>query len=172
MIFFRKEPKTIQNSKGLLVLLPLVVLLGMMGCTQAKNENSPNENSANVVLRVAILGDAEPKPKPEFPGLSSAVDRINALAAHAPIHFTIGVGDIAHKATDIQYENATPHLQRLTMPFYPIMGNEEHHGSVQKFLKYANLWGNGKTSFDSPRYVLETPQVGFVFASPDFGRDF
>lgn len=125
-----------------------------------------------VLLHVAFVGDAEPKPEPLFPNLGAAVDHINKLASRKPVDFTVGVGDIAHKATEIQYHNATPHLQRLSMPFYPIMGNEEHNGTVELFLKFANQWGNGKTRFDSPRYVVETPKMGFVFASPDFSRDF
>jgi len=149
------------------LLTSFFLLLFVWGCAPSDKQVAPS-----VLLRVAILGDAEPKPEPLFPNLSAAVDQINQLAIEKPIHFAIGVGDIAHKATEIQYENATPHLQRLTMPFYPIMGNEEHHGTVELFLKYANLWGNGKTSFDSPRYVVETPKVGFVFASPDYSREF
>lgn len=55
--------------------------------------------TAEPVLRFAVLGDAEPKPLAEFPGLARAVDHVNALAAAQPMNFVVGVGDIAHKGT-------------------------------------------------------------------------
>lgn len=71
------------------------------------------------MLRFAVLGDAEPKPKAEFPGVSAAVDDVNRLAQDGTMDFVVGVGDIAHKGTVLQYENVTPVLQRLTLPLYP-----------------------------------------------------
>ncbi|PKM04856.1 MAG: serine/threonine protein phosphatase [Gammaproteobacteria bacterium HGW-Gammaproteobacteria-6] len=124
------------------------------------------------VLRFAVLGDAEPKPLAEFPGLASAVDHVNSLAAEQPMDFVIGVGDIAHKGTLIQYDNASLELERLSLPFYPIMGNEEHGASVARFLHYANRWNAGRTHIENDRYVLEREQVALIFASPDHGRDF
>jgi len=72
----------------------------------------------------------------------------------------------------VQYDNATPVLQQLTLPFYPIMGNEEHGSTVERFMQYANSWNAGKITLDSPSYVLEFDTVALVFASPDHGRDF
>ncbi|WP_022962557.1 metallophosphoesterase family protein [Halopseudomonas pelagia] len=132
---------------------------------------SPIEGS-QPVLRFAVLGDAEPKPLAEFPGLASAVDHVNTLAAEQSMDFVIGVGDIAHKGTLIQYDNASLELERLSLPFYPIMGNEEHHASVARFLQYANRWNADKTHIGNARYVVEREQVALVFASPDHGRDF
>lgn len=129
-------------------------------------------SAAEPVLRFAILGDAEPKPKAEFPGLAAAVGHVNHLHDSLNLDFVIGVGDIAHKGTKIQYEAVTPVLQRLTLPFYPIMGNEEHGSSVKRFMKYAQLWNQGKAEIPGPRYVLEFDQVALVMASPDKGRDF
>ena len=126
----------------------------------------------DVTLRFAVLGDAEPKPEPQFPHLAAAVADINALAQRETIHFVAGIGDIAHKGTLVQYENATPVLQQLSLPFYPIMGNEEHGSSVERFMQFANKWNEGKISLSSPSYVLEFDQVALVFASPDHGRDF
>lgn len=128
--------------------------------------------TSEVVLRFAILGDAEPKPLAEFPGLASAVDHVNTLATEQPMDFAIGVGDIAHKGTLIQYDNASLVLERLSLPFYPIMGNEEHHASVARFLHYANRWNADKAHIGNARYVVEHDQVALVFASPDHGRDF
>lgn len=123
----------------------------------------------SIILRVAILGDAEPKPKPEFPNMEAAVDQINTLAKKHHFDFVIGIGDIAHKGTEIQYEAATKVLQKLLVPFYPIMGNEEHGSTVDRYLHYARKWNS---QIDSTKYVLEYEQIAFVLASPDSGRDF
>lgn len=127
---------------------------------------------AEPVLRFAVLGDAEPKPLAEFPHMAKAVDHVNALAAAQPMDFVVGVGDIAHKGTQVQYDNATKELERLDLPFYPIMGNEEHGASVARFLHYANRWNAGKVHIGNARYVVEQEQLALVFASPDHGRDF
>lgn len=124
------------------------------------------------VLRFAVLGDAEPKPLAEFPNMAAAVRDVNALAARDGIDFVVGVGDIAHKGTLIQYEAATPVLQELSLPFYPIMGNEEFNETEERFLQYANLWNEGKAEFSSRRYVQDHSEVVMVYASPDFSREF
>ena len=121
------------------------------------------------LLRIAILGDAEPKPLAEFPHMAAAVDHINALAEALPVDFVIGVGDIAHDGTEIQYEAATPVLQKLIAPFYPIMGNEEHTSTVERYLHYAQKWNS---KLVSPSYIINHDKLAFVFASPDHGRDF
>jgi hypothetical protein len=133
---------------------------------------SPGSSSNPVLLRFAVLGDAEPKPEPEFPGVEGAVAAINSLADRGALDFVVGVGDIAHKAKLVQYENVTPVLRELTVPFYPIMGNEEHHDSAELFLKFANRWNEDRASIESVRYVVDTEPVALVFASPDHGRDF
>jgi 3',5'-cyclic-AMP phosphodiesterase len=127
-----------------------------------------NENDS-IMLRIAILGDAEPKPLAEFPNLDAAVEQVNTIAQSLPIDFVIGVGDIAHKGTEIQYEAATEVLQKLKAPFYPIMGNEEHVSTVERYLHYAQMWNS---KIVSPSYVINHEKLAFVFASPDHGRDF
>lgn len=168
-----------------LFFLPLALILGSWTINHSVSNNSrtefsvqapsdllkmttPGENDT-ILLRVAFLGDAEPKPLAEFPGMSAAVDQINTLGQTQHIDFVIGVGDIAHKGTEIQYQAATPVLQKLAYPFYPIMGNEEHGSTVDRFLYYAKQWNK---KVDSTKYVLEFDQLAFVFASPDFSRDF
>src|SRR6056297_1133215 len=99
-----------------------------------------------VLLRFAVLGDAEPKPEPRFPGVDAAVQDVNSIAARGRIDFVVGVGDLAHKGTVVQYENVTPLLQGLSRPFYPIMGNEEHNSTVARFLDYAKRWNPEITS--------------------------
>lgn len=144
-----------------LVIISIALLLA--GC----QENPGKED--DTLLRVAVLGDAEPKPLPEFPNMAAAVEQVNALASAQQIDFVIGIGDIAHKGTEVQYEAATEVLQKLSPPFYPIMGNEEHGSTVERYLHYARQWNS---EIDSTRYVLEYDQLAFVFASPDYGRDF
>lgn len=122
-----------------------------------------------VALRFAVLGDAEPKPEPAFPGVEAAVEDVNALAEAMRIDFVAGIGDIPHKGTTVQYNNVTPILQRLTRPFHPIMGNEELNESVERYLDYAARWNPETTA---PRYVLDHGALVTVHASPDFGRDF
>ncbi len=127
------------------------------------------EAEAAPLVRFAVLGDAEPKPEPEFPGLEAAVSDVNALSARDRIDFVVGVGDIAHKGTIVQYENATRALERLRAPFYPIMGNEELNASLERYLDYAGRWND---EVDSPRYVRDLGPIVMVHASPDSGRDF
>lgn len=148
------------------------LVLGSVLMATTLSATLPAHAAAEVALRFAVLGDAEPKPEPKFPHLQQAVTQVNQLAASSKIDFVMGVGDIAHKGTEIQYQNATPVLQQLTPAFYPIMGNEEHGSTVEQFLKYANLWNQGKASFNSASYVLEYEPVVLIFASPDHGRDF
>jgi hypothetical protein len=133
---------------------------------------SANANTSALALRFAVLGDAEPKPEPRFPHLAGAVEQINRMAAQGRMDFVVGVGDIAHKGTVIQYEGATAVLQRLTRPFYPIMGNEEHGSTVERFLAYAERWNHGRIPFPKASYVLEPGPLVLLFVSPDHGRDF
>jgi len=128
--------------------------------------------SPESILSFAVLGDAEPKPEAKFPNLSDAVDDINRLADAQIVQFAIGVGDLPHKGKLEQYVALTPHLQRLKIPFYPIMGNEEHGASVERFVEFAQLWTAGKATIDSHRYVIEQDQLALVFASPDYSRQF
>lgn len=148
----------------LVVLLGIALLFG--------NVVSVGAEPVSVLLRFAVLGDAEPKPEPVFPGLAAAVRDINKLAARDGVDFVIGVGDIAHKGTTIQYENATAVLRQLEPPFFPIMGNEEHGSTVARFLDYARAWNAGKGEIPGHRYVQDREQVALIYASPDFGRDF
>lgn len=124
---------------------------------------------SDIALRFAVLGDAEPKPCALFPGVEAAVLDVNALAQAGRIDFVLGVGDLAHKGTEIQYENVTPALQSLTRPFYPIMGNEEHGDTVERYLEFAAQWNPEVTEVS---YTLERGPVTLVMASPDFSRQF
>jgi 3',5'-cyclic-AMP phosphodiesterase len=173
----------IQSLKFAVILLPIL----LTGCKSNPNrgnaDNTPEANhpvssefflaglhaeTDSILLRIAILGDAEPKPLAEFPHMDAAVEHVNALAQTLPMDFAIGVGDIAHKGTEIQYEAATAVLQKLTLPFYPIMGNEEHESTVERYLHYVQKWNS---QIESPSYVINHEKLAFVFASPDHGRD-
>ena len=131
-----------------------------------------NGATASVLLRFAVLGDAEPKPEAVFPGLQKAVTDVNAMAARMRVDFVVGVGDIAHKGTLLQYEDATKVLAQLERPFYPIMGNEEHGSTVERFLEFAGKWNGGRREFLAASYTVETTEFDLVFASPDYSRDF
>lgn len=123
----------------------------------------------STLLRVAFLGDGEPEPCAEFPHTDAAVEQINSLMQTQPIDLVIGVGDVAHKGTEIQYEAATRVLRKLKAPFYPIMGNEEHGSTVERYLHYAKKWNS---DIKRPSYVINHDKLAFVLASPDHGRDF
>lgn len=131
-----------------------------------------NENALQPVIRFALIGDAEPKPKAEFPHLAKLVTQLNSLAHHQQLDFVVGVGDIAHKGTEVQYQAATKILATLDLPFYPIMGNEEHESTVARYLKYANQWGNPKNTITQPSFRVAQPTFDLLLVSPDFGRDF
>lgn len=154
------------------ILHTTIALFFLVGLVTASGVAFAIESDDDVMLRFAILGDAEPKPEPKFPNLDAAVQDVNSLADRSRLDFVVGIGDIAHKGTMIQYENATPALQSLTLPFYPIMGNEEHGSTVERFLEFANRWNDDKVAITSASYVQEFERVVLVHASPDFGRDF
>src|SRR5690606_32743247 len=142
----------------LMNVLPVLLAVVLSACGTSATQKINTVSAAQqqgTVLRFAVLGDAEPKPKAEFPGVAAAVQDINAMAENSRLGFVVGVGDIAHKGTLLQYENVTPVLQQLSLPFYPIMGNEEHGSTVERFLEYANRWNNGKAMINSPRYIQE-----------------
>lgn len=145
----------------------LVAAVLIVGCSTA-GTTRPDD----VVLRFAVLGDAEPKPLAEFPNMKAAVADVNALAARTKLDFVVGIGDIAHDGTLIQYEAATPVLQDLKLPFYPIMGNEEFNTTEVRFLEFANRWNGNKASFSSRRYVQHQGPLVMIYASPDFSREF
>lgn len=151
---------------------PRLLLLAFLCLPFALPAWGGQQDPSAVLLRFAVLGDAEPKPEPVFPGLRAAVADINRLAGGMRLDFVVGVGDIAHKGTLLQYEAATVVLADLTRPFYPIMGNEEHGSTVDRFLAFATRWNRGKVAFPAARYVVDTDAVALVFASPDSGRDF
>lgn len=101
--------------------------------------------------------------------MAEAVRQINAMHTENPFDFAVGVGDIAHKGTIVQYEAATKVLQTLNPALYPIMGNEERESTAERYLQYASQWNSPVTSL---RYTMEAEKIAFVFASPDEGRDF
>lgn len=164
------RPLHLSQSAGMSVLRLLVVALfsGLVALPSPNVHGAP----AEVLLRFAVLGDAEPKPDPVFPGLQQAVADVNAMGKRTRLDFIVGVGDIAHKGTLVQYEAASAVLAQLERPFYPIMGNEEHGSTVERFLEFAGKWNGGRRAFSSARYVVETDAVDLIFASPDFSREF
>jgi 3',5'-cyclic-AMP phosphodiesterase len=156
-----------QFSQRTVAVAKLLVISALSAC--ATPPTGPQEE---IALRFAVLGDAEPKPLAEFANMAAAIADVNALAAKERVDFVVGVGDIAHKGTLLQYEASTPVLKALSLPFFPIMGNEEFNATEERFLAYANHWNDGKAIFDSRRYVQDRGTVVMVYASPDYSRDF
>jgi 3',5'-cyclic-AMP phosphodiesterase len=183
-----KNTNMIQTFKLVIILLA-IVLSGCEGNTgKSGDKNNAVAKSDTIVtevlefsitgkhaendstlLRIAFIGDGEPKPCAEFPHTDAAVEQINTLMQTQPIDFIIGVGDVAHKGTEIQYEAATEVFQKLKAPFYPIMGNEEHGSTIERYLQFAQEWNS---EIKNPSYVINHDKLAFVFASPDHGRDF
>tara|TARA_R110000850_G_scaffold190308_2_gene316190 strand:+ start:26867 stop:27817 length:951 start_codon:yes stop_codon:yes gene_type:complete len=178
--------------KNYLNLSMILIALFLAGCQGNSNKENPEKNEISkadtiskevlefsmtgkhadedsTLLRVAFIGDGEPKPCAEFPHTNAAVEQINLLMETQPIDFVIGVGDVAHKGTEIQYEAATEVFQRLKAPFYPIMGNEEHGSTVERYLEFAQQWNS---DIKNKSYVINHDKLAFVFASPDHGREF
>lgn len=155
--------------KSMTLFLVALTALCLTMAAQAEHHKT-----AHTTLHFAVLGDAEPKPLAEFPYLIRAVQDVNRLSTLNELDFVIGVGDLPHKGTMLQYENITPVLQALRLPFYPIMGNEEHsaENATARFLDFANQWNQGKVNITAAKYVLERDNVALVMASPDHGRDF
>lgn len=155
--------------KSMTLFLVALTTLFLTTAVQAEHHKTPT-----TTLQFAVLGDAEPKPLAEFPHLTRAVQDVNQLTVHNKLDFVIGVGDLPHKGTMLQYENITPVLQALSLPFYPIMGNEEHgaENASVRFLDFANQWNQGKVEISATKYLLEHDDVALVMASPDHGRDF
>lgn len=152
------------------MLKPLSLTLALIGSLGAASCATQKASSADEsVLTFAVLGDAEPKPDPVFPGTEAAIRDINLMAAMQRMDFVIGVGDLAHDGSLDQYEAVTPILGKLNLPFYPIMGNEERTSTLPRYLDYAHRW-NGEVSTAS--YVQDRGPVVLVHASPDTGRDY
>lgn len=93
-------------------------------------------------VRFAVLGDVEPKPDPVFPHFQKTIDAINKLHAVTPLDFVASIGDITHRGTVAQYDEATRLIRRLEAPLLGIMGNEEVRGGRERFLDYAARWNN------------------------------
>lgn len=121
-------------------------------------------------IQFAVLGDAEPKPHPEFEHLRSAVEVIEAIHAERAFNFVAGIGDLPHRGKPEQYEIITKLFSSLTPPLYPILGNEELRGTqedISRFLEFATRWNNASPHIEATRYTIDTDQVRFVFASAD-----
>jgi Icc protein len=116
-------------------------------------------------IRFAVIGDLEPKPRPEFGNFRKAVETINRLNRTQPIDFVAGVGDIPHKGTKIQYEAVTEILRELRVPLYPVLGNEELAADTGRFFEYARQWNDRSDVIRDTRYVKDHDEMRFVFAT-------
>jgi len=114
-------------------------------------------------VRFAVIGDVEPKPDPVFAQLENSVHRINQIHAQSPLDFVAGIGDIPHKGTVEQYENATSVLSALDPPLFAIMGNEEMAGGVERFYQYAAQWRKVMPDQINLRFVKTCGNLTCIF---------
>jgi len=113
----------------------------------------------------AVFGDMEPSPEPEFIGTQLAADAVGQVAAVAAIaDVVVGVGDIAHRGTDLQYANVAPILQALPVPFVAIPGNEEA-GDFERFLSEAASWNDDPSTIPELHYVVPGACFTLLFAT-------
>lgn len=124
-------------------------------------------DSQSTLLRIALFGDVEPKPEPVFPNFAAAVDAVNALHSATPVDFTICVGDLVHRGSLAQYQEATRALRNLQTPFYSIMGNEELGGGRERFFQYAAHWNEARHAIPDTRYVVQAAGFVFIFVSAE-----
>ena len=129
-------------------------------------------------VRIAILGDAEPKPEPVFTHTGSAVELINRLDAQAPVSFVASTGDLAHRGSLAQYEAISEHLDALRPPLRTIPGNEElvAEDGAERLLRYVARWNAGGRDGADGYELSHTRCVAghlLVFASAlDGGKEF
>ena len=136
----------------------LVYVSSLASCTPAETDRV--ESDAFVVF-----GDMEPSPEPDFAGTSLAVDAVRSLVDRGErVDRVLGVGDIAHRGTDVQYQAVAPILERLEPPFHAIPGNEEA-GDFDRFLAEARAWNDDPEAIPALHYVIEGRCVDFVFAT-------
>ena len=113
----------------------------------------------------AVFGDMEPSPDPVFTGTllaTEAVAEVAAIAAMADV--VVGVGDIAHRGTDVQYATVAPMLQAMVVPFLAIPGNEEAH-DFDRFLAEARAWNVDPDTIPALHYVAPGACFTLVFAT-------
>lgn len=165
-------PATSRNLTYIAVVLSAMLLSGCVFIDPGIDRPGDQPPVNYPLVRFAVFGDAEPKPL-DFKFLSKAVDAVNQLNEHVPIDFVAAVGDLAHKGTTAQYEAATEQIERLNVPFYTLMGNEEYEGGMDRFFDYATKWNDVFAHLSKPSYSIVQGNINFVFASASHGgRDF
>ena len=113
----------------------------------------------------AVFGDMEPSPDPVFIGAQLATEAVVQVATIAAVaDVVVGVGDIAHRGTDVQYATVAPILQALAVPFLAIPGNEEA-GDFDRFLAEARTWNEDPDTIPDLHYVAAGACFTLVFAT-------
>lgn len=122
------------------------------------------DQDRDIACRFAVLGDAEPKPHPEFPNLAAAIDAINRLHSSQPFDFVAGIGDLPHRGTPAQYEALDELLPALTPRLHAIVGNEEMDGTIMDFFRHASTWNENPNEIPSLQFERTYGGYRFVFA--------
>jgi len=73
--------------------------------------------------------------------LSSAIKKINSLVVSNNIKFVFITGDVTNSATTYQYAESRQLLDKLTIPYYPIIGNHD-------IWPYNSTWENDAPTGD------------------------
>lgn len=116
-------------------------------------------------IAFAVIGDVEPKPKPDFGNLNATINAINALKEKKRLQFTASIGDLAHTGKTEHFDAITDILSELTTPFYAIMGNEELMAGEDVFFTYASRWNDDPNALTQTRYVINKAGFTFIFAT-------
>ena len=150
------------------VLLLAITFLAFLvvGCDQP---TAPGDRADTF----AVFGDMEPSPEPVFRGTELAVSAVTDLMTRRPgIDFVLGVGDIAHRGSDVQYERVAPVLRALPVTFFAIPGNEEYP-DFDRFVREAQSWNDDPGSIPGARYVVRGNCFTVILAAASVdGREF
>ncbi|NNF79469.1 MAG: hypothetical protein HKN05_15690 [Rhizobiales bacterium] len=90
--------------------------------------------------------------------LGACVDHINRLDPQPAL--VVHTGDVVHNGTEIEYEMAAEHLNRLEADLWVIPGNKDHRARLQEALPEACSVLNGSSYL---QYVVDLPTARLIF---------
>ena len=150
----------IKTAAMLLMLLAVAVIAGIMLRSNEPARLAPDASEANQITFLAVgrqgYGNTWAR---------QIADAMERLAADRPTHFAVLLGDNfypagVHAVDDRQwvtkFESLYDGPNLRGMPFYAVLGNHDHMGSVQAQLDYAQQrLGSGRFRMDGPWYVKD-----------------
>jgi len=115
------------------------------------------------IMLIAQISDSHishggPTDSERMVALGACVDHINRLAVQPSL--VVHTGDVVHNGTEVEYEMAAEHLNRLEAEFRVIPGNKDHRGRLHSALPNAC-----SVLEDGPylQYAVEQESVLLVF---------